>query len=94
MTVLSYSYGIIMDRSINAPGHRNNVVDVLNAIDKPFLKEQMELIGKLASNDTSNIVMLPSASKYASIEFADQCIHIINNKEILNVLKVSKKNAK
>ena len=47
----------------------------------------MELIGKLASNDTSKIGMITSASKDVSIKFADQCIHILNNKEILNGLK-------
>ena len=31
MTVLSYSYGIITDRAINAQGHGNNVVNGLNA---------------------------------------------------------------
>ena len=38
MTVLSYSYGIIMDRAINAPVHGNNVVDGINATDKLYLK--------------------------------------------------------
>ena len=33
MTVLSSSYGIIMARAINAPGHRNNVVDGINATE-------------------------------------------------------------
>ena len=47
----------------------------------------MELIGKLASNDISKIGMLSSDSKEVSIKFAYQCIHIINNKEILNVPK-------
>ena len=51
----------------------------------------MELMGKLASNDTTNIGMLPSASKYVSVKFADQCLHILNNKEILNGLKDSTK---
>ena len=51
----------------------------------------MELIGKLASNHTPKIGMLPSASKYISIKFSDQCIHILNIKEILNVLKGSTK---
>ena len=45
---------------------------------------KMELIGKLASNDTSKIGMLPSASEDIPIKFSDQCIHIITNKEILN----------
>ena len=49
MTVLSYSYGIIVYHAINAPGYVNNVVDGLNATDKLYLKEHMELIGKLAS---------------------------------------------
>ena len=51
----------------------------------------MELMGKLASNDTTNIVMLSSASKYVSIEFVDQCLHILNHQEILNGLKGSTK---
>ena len=40
----------------------------------------MELMGKLASKDTTDIAMLPSASKYVSIKILDQYIHIINNK--------------
>ena len=51
----------------------------------------MYFIGKLASNDTSNIVMLLIASKEVFVKFADQCINIINNKERLNGLKGSTK---
>ena len=40
-TVLSYSYGIIMDRGINTSGHGNNVVDGLNAMKKRYLKGEM-----------------------------------------------------
>ena len=87
MTVLSSSYGIITDIEINAPVNGNNVVDGLNAMEACYLKEKMELIGKLSSNDTSEIGILPSASKDVSIKFSDQCIHIINNKESLNGLK-------
>ena len=76
-----------MDHAINAPGHGNNVIDGINEMDKRYLKGKLELIGKLASNNTKNIGMLPSASKEASIKFADQCLHILNNKEILNGLK-------
>ena len=78
--MLSSSYGIIMDRAINTPGHGNNVVDRLNSKGKPYLKGKIELIGKLGGNDTSNIVMLTSASKDVSVKFLDQCIHILNNK--------------
>ena len=38
MSVLSSLYGVIMDREINAPGHVNSVVDVINATDKLYLK--------------------------------------------------------
>ena len=51
----------------------------------------MELIGKLGINDTTKIGILPSASKDVSIKFVDQCIHILNNKEILNSIKGSTK---
>ena len=80
-----------MDRAINAPGHGKNVVDGFNKTDKHYLKGEMELIGKLVSNDTTKIGMLPSASKYVSFKFADQCLHILNNKEGLNGLKGSTK---
>ena len=91
MTVLSYSYSIIMDLEINPPFNGNNVVDGVNATDKPYLKEKMKPIGKLKINDTSNIVIIPSALKDASIKFSYQCIHIINNKYRLNRLKGSSK---
>ena len=38
MIVFSYSYGIIIDRAINAPGHVNNIVDGLNSKEKLYLK--------------------------------------------------------
>ena len=47
MTVLSFSYGIIMDRAINATVNGNNVVDVINATYKRYLKWEMEPIGKI-----------------------------------------------
>ena len=81
MTVLSSPYGIIIDSVINTYGHGKNVVDGINLIDKPLLKEQMKPIGKLSSNDTSNIRMIASSSKDLYIKFVDQCMHIINNKE-------------
>ena len=44
MNVLSSSYGIIMDRAINSPGHRKNVADGLNATEKRYLKEKWNLL--------------------------------------------------
>ena len=38
MTLLSSSYGIIMDHAINAPGRGNNAVQGLNATYKLYLK--------------------------------------------------------
>ena len=63
MNVFSYSYGIIMDRAINALGHGNNVVYGLNATEKSDPKGKLKLIGRLASNYTTNIGMHPSDSK-------------------------------
>ena len=63
MTVLSSSYGIIMDRAINAPVHGTNFVNGINTTDKCYVKEQMELMCKLAGNYTSKIGIIPSASK-------------------------------
>ena len=69
MNVLSYLYGIIMDLEINVPGHGKNVVYRLNATLKRYLKDKMELIGKLVSNVTSKSGMLPSASNMSILNF-------------------------
>ena len=86
MTVLSSSYSIIMDLAMNAPCHGNNFIYGLNTTGKRYLKGEMEHMGKLVSNDTTNIGILFSASKYVSVKFADQCLHILNNKERFNGL--------
>ena len=39
MTVLSCSYGIIMDRSINVPRHGKNVVNEINVNEKIIFEE-------------------------------------------------------
>ena len=80
MTVLSSSYSIIKYRAINSTVYRNNFVDGHNATDKRYLKEQIELIGVLASFDTSSIGILSSDSEDVSINFSDQRIHILNIK--------------
>ena len=87
MTVLSSSYGIILDHTINATGHGNNVVVGLNATYKRYLRGGVELISKLASNYTTNIGMIHSASKDISIKSVYQYLYILNNKERLNGTK-------
>ena len=87
MVILSSSYVIIIDRTINEPGYVKNFFYGLNATEKRYLKVEMEIIGKLGSIDTTDIGILPSASKDVSIKFLDQCLHILNNKQILNGLK-------
>ena len=46
MTVLSSLYGLIMDRSIRTPGHGKNVVYGIDATNKHYLKDQIQLIGR------------------------------------------------
>ena len=70
---------------------KKNNFEGLNVSYKRDLKGQMEIIGKLASNKTSNIGILPSASENAFIKLVYECIHILNNKEMLNGLKGSTK---
>ena len=69
MNVLSYILGIILDCGINYPCHGNNLVDGINNTQNLYFKEQVELVGNLKTNDTSNIGILPYASKSSSIIF-------------------------
>ena len=47
----------------------------------------MELLGKLASKNKSNIRVNPSISKDVSIKLSEQCLSILDNKDRLNGLK-------
>ena len=67
ITILSYSYSIITDCAIHVSGHENCVVDGTNTKDRNYLKKQMELISKLASNEKFMVGILPSSSKDVSI---------------------------
>ena len=51
----------------------------------------MELLVKLESNDTSKIVIIPSASKDVSIKFSEQYLQILTNNDWLNWIKGSTK---
>ena len=47
ITVLSYSYSIVLDRANSSPWHGKNVVDGINTKDKSYLKGEMKFIRKL-----------------------------------------------
>ena len=67
ITILSYSYSIITDCVIHVAGHGNCVFDGTNTKDRYYLKKQMDLISKLASNEKFMVGILPSSSKDVSI---------------------------
>ena len=52
-----------MDRKINALGHENNVVYEFNATEKIYLKEQIELIGKLTHQKLECFPVLQKTSQ-------------------------------
>jgi hypothetical protein len=43
-SLLATTHGVILDRAVGAPGHRKEIVDDLNAVDKQFIAETMALI--------------------------------------------------
>ena len=71
MNMLSSSCIIIIDPSINEPGHGNIIFDRINKKYKRFLNKQIELLGNLESKDISKIGMLPRASKDISIKISE-----------------------
>ena len=64
---------------------------MIMTMDKHYLNEQMEILGKSASNDTPNIGMITSASRDVSINLSEQCLQIITNNDRFIGLKGSTK---
>ena len=44
MSLMSKTYSIIIDRGISAPGHRKEMVDGLNAVDKRYIYQLMSKV--------------------------------------------------
>ena len=61
MNILSYLNGFIMDSAINASGN-GFFCWWYKCYLKVYLKENMELLSKLTSNDTSKFGIIPSVS--------------------------------
>ena len=40
LSMLAFSFNIVNDRAIGAPGHRKDIIDGLNAVTKHFLQKQ------------------------------------------------------
>ena len=49
MSVMSQCYSVIIDRDINAPGHKKEVVDGINDIEKRCIYQLMSNVQLLGS---------------------------------------------
>ena len=81
MTVLSYLYGIIMYCTINAPGNGNNVVDVINAADKLFLKVKRNFLVNYQVTTHQILELFPVHQKMSPL-------NLQNNVYTLSIAKI------
>ena len=80
-----------MDHGINSPVHGNNVVGGNNDNKKRSFKEKMELVGNSNNNNTTNIGIIPYASKYGSIFFQNNaCLFSLIRLNLMNLQEVKK----
>ena len=55
LTVVRSSFGVVIDRMVNAPAHGKGVVDALNAVTKRYLRECMRRICRVdTAKETAN----------------------------------------
>ena len=53
LSLLSSNFNINIDRMIGAPGYGKDIVDVINACDKRYLKEKMRMIENPQADDST-----------------------------------------
>ena len=45
MNIIALNYNIIIDRAVCAPGHGKSIIDGMNAVDKHYLRQVMDISG-------------------------------------------------
>ena len=69
MSVISQTYSLIIDRGISAPGHRKEVVDGLNAVDKRYIYHNMSKF-----QTTGSIIFDSQIKVHTGTENKDVCL--------------------
>jgi hypothetical protein len=74
--LLATIHGIVIDHAIGAPGHGNDKVDGLNAVDKRFISEKKVLIITPEPNESSHQIHAAARVDGASLSIAAEAAHM------------------
>ena len=76
---LSKSYQIVLDRSVNTPGHGKDVVDGFNNVQKQYLATCLitRSMPELDKIDSKRIHIYAMAEK-GEVSFAEECKHLLD----------------
>jgi hypothetical protein len=94
LLVLALHFGILINRSIGAPGHGKDIVDGLNATGKLFLQGKMCLIGLPEANDSSKQMDAHSMVEGAYKSLAAECARLCSKEARASGVKSDMKSIK
>ena len=94
LSLLAFSFNIVIDRAICAPGHGKDIVDELNAVTKCFLQKQFCMIGTPEADNYEKRIKAHSMVETASTSLAEECQMLCASQDHVNRVKRDAKNAK
>ena len=94
LSLLAFSFNIVIDRAICAPGHEKDIVDGLNAVMKCFLQKQFCMIGTPEADNYEERIKAHSMVKTAPTSLAEECQMLCASQDHVNGVKGDAKNAK
>ena len=65
-------YSIIIDRGISAPGHGNDVVNGLNAVDKRYIYQSMSTVKLTGSNLFDSLMQIHTGNQKDDVSLANK----------------------
>ena len=94
MSSLSISHQIVLDRAVDTPGHRKDVVDGFNGVQKRYL-DTCSIIRGTPEVDKidSKRIHVDSMTKKGKVSFAEECKRLLDIRNGIGT-KGDKKHAK
>ena len=94
VSYLSKSYQIVLDRSVDIPGHGKDVVDGFNAVQKRYLATCLRMRSTTEKDKIDSKRMCVEAmTEKVEVSFSEKCKRLLNLRDEIGT-KVDKKHAK
>ena len=95
LNIVALKYNITIDRAVCAPGHGKSIIDGMNAVDKHYLRQIMDISGTTRTDNVETRMSIFSKRNKSEVSFAKECARLCSlNRRKYGVLNSAPYNAR